>query len=61
MEVGGQLQAPASYPCEQDCHFLLNRELGGCQSWYGYFQAKNLLTLPGIKPLIVKPKAWLLN
>jgi hypothetical protein len=49
------------YPWEENCHYLLNGELGVCQSWYGYFQGKNILTLPGIKLLTVNPKAWLLN
>jgi hypothetical protein len=35
MEVSGQLHAPAAYPREKSLRYLLNRTLGGPQSWSG--------------------------
>jgi hypothetical protein len=46
------------YPQEKRPCYLLNRRLGGTQSWSGHGgEEKNSQPLPGLKPLIIQPIA----
>jgi hypothetical protein len=58
MEVSGQLHASAALPPGKEPRFLLDRSLGGSQSWSGRGgEEKNSQPLPGLEPPIIQPVA----